>query len=36
LPLTPGDSWVIPAGAEHRYRIVEHFKAVEATSPPAE
>lgn len=33
--LEPGDSWVVPAGAEHRYRILEPFKAVEATAPPA-
>jgi quercetin dioxygenase-like cupin family protein len=34
--LEPGDSWVVPSGAEHRYRILEPFTAVEATSPPAE
>ena len=33
--LNPGDSWVVPKGAEHRYKILERFKAVEATSPPA-
>lgn len=33
--LNPGDSWVVPKGAEHRYRVLEPFKAVEATSPPA-
>lgn len=33
--LSEGDSWVVPRGAEHRYRILERFKAVEATSPPA-
>jgi quercetin dioxygenase-like cupin family protein len=33
--LEPGNSWVVPKGAEHRYRILERFKAVEATSPPA-
>jgi len=33
--LEPGDSWVVPHGASHRYRIVEPFTAVEATSPPA-
>ena len=36
VKLGPGDSWVVPEGAEHRYRIVETFRAVEATSPPAE
>lgn len=35
VKLEPGDSWVVPKGAEHRYRILERFKAVEATSPPA-
>ena len=33
--LRPGDSWVVPAGAKHTYRILETFTAVEATSPPA-
>jgi quercetin dioxygenase-like cupin family protein len=33
--LNPGDSWVVPRGAEHQYRVLERFKAVEATSPPA-
>jgi quercetin dioxygenase-like cupin family protein len=33
--LAAGDSWVVPKGAAHRYRILEPFKAVEATSPPA-
>lgn len=33
--LNPGDSWVVPEGAEHTYRILEEFTALEATSPPA-
>jgi quercetin dioxygenase-like cupin family protein len=33
--LEAGDSWLVPKDAIHRYRIVEHFVAVEATSPPA-
>lgn len=33
--LGPGDSWMVPADAEHRYTILETFTAVEATSPPA-
>ncbi|MBK3395192.1 MULTISPECIES: cupin domain-containing protein [Methylobacterium] len=33
--LEPGDSWLVPAGAEHTYRILERFTAIEATSPPA-
>ena len=32
--LEPGDSWVVPAGSEHTYRILEAFTAVEATAPP--
>jgi quercetin dioxygenase-like cupin family protein len=34
--LEPGDSWVVPQGASHAYRILETFTAVEATHPPAE
>jgi quercetin dioxygenase-like cupin family protein len=33
--LEPGNSWVVPKGASHAYRIREPFTAVEATSPPA-
>ena len=33
--LEPGNSWVVPRGASHTYRILEPFTAVEATSPPA-
>ena len=33
--LEPGDSWVVPKGATHTYRILEPFTAVEATCPPA-
>jgi quercetin dioxygenase-like cupin family protein len=33
--LEPGDSWVVPRGAEHTYKVLETFTAVEATSPPA-
>lgn len=33
--LEPGDSWVVPQGASHTYKILEPFTAVEATSPPA-
>ena len=35
VTLEKGDSWLVPAGAEHDYRILEDFTAVEATSPPA-
>lgn len=35
VALGPGDSWVVPKGAEHTYRILEAFTAVEATHPPA-
>ena len=34
--LNPGDSWVVPRGASHSYKILEHLKAVEVTHPPAE
>ncbi len=34
--LEPGDSWVVPQGANHTYKILEPFTAVEATSPPAQ
>jgi quercetin dioxygenase-like cupin family protein len=33
--LAPGDSWVVPKGSTHSYRILEPFTAIEATSPPA-
>lgn len=32
--LEPGNSWVVPKGAEHHYRILEPFTAIEATAPP--
>jgi quercetin dioxygenase-like cupin family protein len=32
--LEPGNSWVVPRGAEHHYKIIEPFTAVEATTPP--
>lgn len=34
--LEPGDSWVVPKGSSHTYKILEPFTAVEATYPPAE
>ncbi|HEX6012395.1 MAG TPA: cupin domain-containing protein [Geminicoccaceae bacterium] len=34
--LEAGDSWLVPAGAEHAYRVLEPFTAVEATAPPAQ
>ncbi len=34
--LEAGDSWLVPAGAKHTYKILEPFTAVEATSPPAQ
>jgi quercetin dioxygenase-like cupin family protein len=36
VKLEPGDSWLVPANAEHSYRILETFTAVEATAPPAQ
>ncbi|GJE60438.1 cupin domain-containing protein [Methylobacterium trifolii] len=35
VSLEPGDSYLVPAGTEHTYRILESFTAVEATAPPA-
>lgn len=34
--LEPGDSWVVPSGSSHTYKILEPFTAVEATHPPAQ
>ena len=34
--LEEGNSWVVPKGAQHTYKILESFTAVEATSPPAQ
>jgi quercetin dioxygenase-like cupin family protein len=34
--LEPGDSWLVPKGTTHTYKILEPFTALEATSPPAE
>lgn len=36
IRLNAGDSWVVPKGATHSYRVKDHFKAVEASHPPAE
>ena len=33
--LEAGDSWTVPRGAAHSYRILEPFTAVEATYPPS-
>ena len=33
--LEPGDSWIVPKGSEHTYKILEPFTAIEATTPPA-
>jgi quercetin dioxygenase-like cupin family protein len=35
VKLEPGDSWVVPKGASHSYKILEPFTAVEASHPPA-
>ncbi|AGY57562.1 cupin domain-containing protein [Gloeobacter kilaueensis] len=34
--LEPGDSWTVPKGSSHTYKILEPFTAIEATSPPAQ
>ncbi|MCC8936265.1 hypothetical protein CI1B_47410 [Bradyrhizobium ivorense] len=36
IRLAPGDSWLVPAGSQHSYRILEPFTAIEATAPPAQ
>lgn len=36
IVLVAGDSWIVPKGAKHTYKILENFTAVEATHPPAE
>ncbi|NDJ19900.1 cupin domain-containing protein [Myxacorys almedinensis] len=36
IVLESGDSWVVPKGVSHTYKILETFTAVEATSPPAQ
>ncbi|MBU2533107.1 MAG: cupin domain-containing protein [Alphaproteobacteria bacterium] len=36
IKLEPGDSWLVPAGAEHHYEITAPLTAVEATAPPAQ
>ena len=30
-----GNSWLVPKGAPHRYRVIEPLVAIEATSSPA-
>lgn len=35
IHLREGDSWVVPKGAQHQYRVLERFGAIEATSPPS-
>ena len=35
IELEQGDSWVVPKGASHTYKIVEPFTAAEATYPAA-
>ncbi|MNY47493.1 Cupin domain protein [compost metagenome] len=35
MVLERGDSWVVPRGAAHSYKILESFSAIEATCPPA-
>lgn len=35
VTLQTGDSWLVPAGSPHTYKVLEAFTAIEATSPPA-
>lgn len=32
ITLEKGDSWVVPKGEKHKYKVIEHFIAVEAVS----
>ncbi len=32
--LAQGASWVVPKGAEHTYKVLEPFSAIEVTHPP--
>ena len=34
ITLGAGHSWLVPKGAEHTYKILESFTAVEVTHPP--
>jgi len=36
VKLEPGDSYMVPKDAKHKYKIIEPFSAVEATSPPSQ
>ena len=36
VTLEPGDSYLVPKNAKHKYKILEPFTAVEATSPPSQ
>ena len=36
VKLQAGDSWVVPKGASHSYKILQSFTALEATSPPSQ
>jgi quercetin dioxygenase-like cupin family protein len=36
VTLKAGDSWVVPKGSKHSYRILDRFTAIEATHPPAQ
>jgi quercetin dioxygenase-like cupin family protein len=35
VKLELGDSWIVPKGAAHCYRVIDEFTAIEATAPPA-
>jgi quercetin dioxygenase-like cupin family protein len=35
IALEPGTSWTVPEGVEHSYKIIEPFRAIEATHPSA-
>lgn len=36
VKLEAGDSYLVPKGAKHTYKILETFTAIEATAPPSQ
>jgi mannose-6-phosphate isomerase-like protein (cupin superfamily) len=33
VDLEPGDSWIVPTGSRHSYKILDAFTTLEATTP---
>ncbi len=36
IVLEPGDSWVVPKGAEYSYAVLKPFTVIDTTCPPAQ